>query len=100
MKAEVVAAPSWEGGEWGGGREGESGDGNEGGLMLRVEGVERVVDVDANREGKGIEEGEGLEALRERWERGMEGLRRVVERGGGFVGVGVGGEGEGEGEGR
>ena len=74
--AEIGAAPTW-------GEERE-GDGK-GGLMLRIEGVE------ARRGGrKGMEKGkekgveldvEGFEGLVERFQRGMEGLRRVVEAG-------------------
>lgn len=82
-----MVAPSWEAH-----RDGDGDGEGEGGLMLRVEGVEgwggrRGEGVDGmrgkgNGNGKeeGIIEGEGLEALRERWERGMEELRRVVGR--------------------
>lgn len=74
-------APTW--GEEGAGK----GEG-EGGMMLRIEGVEAVRGVEV---GKGKEmEGE-LEELVERYMRGLEGLRRVVE---GVRGKGdVGGEG-------
>lgn len=87
-----MVAPSWEAQ-----RDGEEDGEGEGGLMLRVEGVEGwEARLGGRREGmegregvgrkgvgKGKEEemeGEGLEALRERWERGMEELRRVVGR--------------------
>lgn len=54
--------------------------------MLRVEGVEAggrekgTGERDGERDGEGEMEGEALEVLRERWERGMEELRRVVGR--------------------
>ncbi len=65
-----MAAPSWE----------PDGEGEGGGLMLRVEGVEREGEGEVGG-GDGIDGEGGLEGLKERWERGMEGLRRVVERG-------------------
>jgi len=76
--AEVGKAPTW--GEEGAGK----GEG-EGGMMLRIEGVEAVRGVEV---GKGKEMEEELEELVERYMRGMEGLRRVVEgvRGKGDVG--------------
>lgn len=73
---------------WGEGK-GEAGEGEgEGALMLRIEGVEAVRGVEVGK----VKEGEVvLEELVERYMRGLEGLRRVVE------GVGrrgdVGGEG-------
>jgi len=73
--AEVGKAPTW--GEEGA-RKGEVGEG-EGALMLRIEGVEAVR---GGEKGKEVE----LEELVERYMRGLEGLRRVVE--------GVGGRGD------
>jgi len=79
--AEVGKAPTW-----GEGKE-EAGEGEGGALMLRIEGVEAAKGV--NR-GKGNETEVELEELVERYMRGLEGLRRVVE------GVGRGGDVEGE----
>ncbi len=65
--AEVRAAPTWDG-------EGEGG----GGMMVRVEGVERgAVE-------RVWEEEEGLERLVERFEGGLGELRRVVGGTGGW----------------
>lgn len=75
--AEVAKAPTW--GEESAGK----GDG-EGGMMLRIEGVEAAREV---HEGKGKEEEVDMEELVERYTRGLEGLRRVVQ--------GVGSKGEG-----
>lgn len=71
--AEVGKAPTW--GEEGAGK----GEGD-GGMMLRIEGFEAA---------KGVETGTEveLEELVERYTRGLEGLKRVVE--------GVGAKGEG-----
>ena len=59
--AEIGPAPTWEG------------EGGDGGLMLRVEGVECA------RESEGQEK--GLEELVEEWERRMEQLRGIVRAG-------------------
>lgn len=72
-------APTW--GEEGAGK-GEAGEG-EGALMLRIEGWEAVR---GGEMAKGKEGDVELEELVERYMRGLEGLRRVVE--------GVGGRGD------
>jgi hypothetical protein len=81
--AEVGKAPTWGEGK------GEAGEGEgEGALMLRIEGVEAVRGVEIGK----VKEGEVvLDELVERYMRGLEGLRRVVE------GAGMRGGGGGEG---
>lgn len=91
--AEIGAAPTW-----GGEREGDE----EGGLMLRIEGVEARRGGEGKGKEKEREKGaeldvDGFEGLVERFQRGMEGLRRVVEAGERWEGQGgEGGGGDGE----
>ena len=71
---EVGVAPHWEG-EGGGAA---AGNGNDRGLMLKIEGVEAPA---TSKKPVGREDGspKGLEQLMEEYENGMRELRRVVE---------------------
>ena len=82
--AEIGAAPTWgEESDDGGKVEGEG----MGGLMLKVEGVEAALGGAGDGMGEKDVTVEELEGLAEGFQRGMEGLRRVVEQGERWEGV-------------